>query len=165
MGEHQEIRKSPREVLHLLEKEGKYVFHGSANVIDELEPRIGEEYDPESGIKKSDEHPAVYATVYADVATFRAIVSKNNLRGIDCYSSFGADIDGKLKFEISKGVLEKLKERGVRGFVYILSKDDFIKTGVLESKSIIKIKPLKRIEVSVDDLPENIEIIEKSQAK
>ena len=60
--------------LAVLEHTGKYVFHGSTqNNLKTLEPRQG------MHLSKPDGDPAVSATPYAEFASFRAIINRENI--------------------------------------------------------------------------------------
>ena len=53
--------ENPREELKMLEKTGKFVFHGSLDSIDILEPRQAYNSNKETGQKEADGVPAVFA--------------------------------------------------------------------------------------------------------
>ncbi len=89
-----------REKLLSLEKEGKYVFHGSPDIIKTLEPRQAYNQNKETGVMEKDGEPAVFATPYADVAIFRALINAKGISG-ESTSSFG--INGEqLHFSATK---------------------------------------------------------------
>ena len=70
-----ERERKNREKLLWLEKEGKYVFHGSPYDISVLEPRQGHNINEETGKIEKDDEPAVFAIFYVDVAIFRALIN------------------------------------------------------------------------------------------
>lgn len=142
----------PREQLLKLEKTGKYVFHGSLQDIEKLEPR--QAYNYENGKKKKDGDPAIFATPYADVAIFRALT--NNPAVKESSSSFGINDDG-LFFSASKKLL--IASKKITAKVYVLDKDKFESFQGMQCKSLKTTKPIKVIEVNFDDLPPNITII------
>lgn len=138
--------------LSVLEKEEKYVFHGSdLPDIQELEPRQAFTYH--DGKRTEDGLPAVAATPFPEIAIFRSLIKGK--------SGFGND-GNKLFFEASKISLEESKNR--TGYVYVLSRDEFHpKKGNILSmdwRSEQKVKPIKMFKVSFRDLPEEIKIIE-----
>lgn len=70
-----------REKLLALEKEGKFVFHGSPDVINVLEPRQAYNRNDETGTMEKHDEPAVFATPYAEVAIFRALINAKGVKG------------------------------------------------------------------------------------
>jgi hypothetical protein len=150
--ENQEAKEvSPREKLHALELEGKYVFHGSPGHISILEPKQAYNFGKEHG------EPSIVATPMADVAIFRAVINSKNFPENHA-SSFGVNEDGTLHFEASKDILENIKSK--KGFVYVLSKAGFksFEGSPMEFRSTKETAPEEVIEVTADDLPESIGI-------
>ncbi len=152
---------SNKEKLLQLEKEGKYVFHGSPDgEIKALEPRQGRHVpnlDKPSKIIL-DGNPAVSATPYLDFAIFRAIINKKNVK-FNFNSGFGFR-DGKKEFRVSsKEVLEVVKDK--KGFVYVFNKNEFepysrdgkAHEGSMEWRSHEEVKPIEIIEVDYKYLP------------
>ena len=146
-----------RERLLSLEKEGKYVFHGSPKRITILKPRQAYNYSKEAENMEKDGEPAVFATPYADVAIFRALTDTRGVRG-NSRSQFEMDSD-KLHFSATKNILEAAKTKV--GLVYVLDKHKFQDFEGMQCRSLETNKPIEVIEVTVDDLPQNIQIIEK----
>lgn len=140
--------------LIALEKEGLYVFHGSTELIEELEPRQAKIWDKDK--KEMTEHgtPSVVATPFAEVAIFRAVIS-NEIKADDGkhYSAFGSDGD-KPFFETTPSVLKNAKD--AIGYVYVFKKEDFNKVSPMEWRSNKKLKPILIFEVHFQDLPKNI---------
>ena len=145
-----------KEILMNLEKEGLYVFHGSTESIEELEPRQAKIWDKDK--KEMIEHgePSVVATPFAEVAIFRAIIS-NKIKADDGkhYSAFGSD-GKKPYFETTPSVLKNAKD--VIGYVYVFKKEDFSKLSSMEWRSSKNLKPIRTFEVHFQDLPENIKL-------
>ena len=146
-----------RERLLSLEKEGKYVFHGSPNIMTVLESRQAYNRSKETGNMEKDGEPAVFATPYVDIAIFRALTDTRGVRG-ESTSQFGIDCD-KLHFSATKNILEAAKDK--IGKVYVLDKQKFQDFEGMQCRSMETNKPIEAIEVTVDDLPQNIETIEK----
>jgi len=146
-----------RERLLSLEKEGKYVFHGSPDTVEVLEPRQAYNRSKETGNMEKDGEPAVFATPYADVAIFRALINAKGISG-ESTSQFGIDED-KLHFSATKNLLEAA--RGKIGKVYVLDKQKFQDFEGMQCRSSETNEPIEVIEVTVDDLSQNIEMIEK----
>ncbi len=113
-----------KERLNELEATGEYVFHGSPNgEIEILEPRqstrVSDPSKPSESI--ADGNPAVSATPYADLATFRAIINKQNIPLEEFSSGFGIDNAEKRTFQVSSAeVLDHVKDK--KGYVYVLIK-------------------------------------------
>lgn len=143
-----------RKKLLLFEKKGKYVFHGSPDQIDILEPRQAEKKSKETGKMEKHGKPAVFATQYADIAIFRALINAKNVIG-HSESSFGIDRD-RLYFSATKNLLDAAKKKV--GKVYVLNRQRFGNFKGMQCQSKGPIIPLKIIEVTADDLPENIRI-------
>lgn len=144
-----------REKLLALEKEGKYVFHGSPMEIKELEPRQAQDYDREADISQDDGAPAVFASPFADAAIFRALINEKNVQG-DSESGWSLTEDG-LQFRSTQNLIESA--RGVTGKVYVLDKLQFGPDEGMQVRSHGTVRPAAVIEVTVDDLPDNIKII------
>ncbi len=145
-----------KDTLMTLEKEGVYVFHGSTELLEELEPRQAKIWDKDK--KEMTEHgePSVVATSFAEIAIFRAIIS-NKIKAGDGqhYSSFGPDGE-KPFFETTPTMLKNAKD--AIGYVYVFKKDDFAKLSPMEWRSGKKLKPVRTFEVHFQDLPENIRV-------
>lgn len=142
-----------REKLLTLEKEGKYVFHGSPDTIETLEPRQAYNQNKETGEMEKDGEPAVFATPYADVAIFRALINASGVSG-ESTSSFGINGE-RLHFSATKNLLDSAKSK--IGKVYVLDKQKFQNFEGMQCRSSESNSPIEVIEVSVDDLPQNIE--------
>lgn len=150
-----------REKLLALEKEGKFVFHGSQDVIENLEPRQAYNRNKETKQMEKDGEPAVFATPYADVAIFRALINAKNIVG-KSMSRFG--MDGQyLYFSATKNLLDQAKKK--IGKVHILDKQKFKDFKGMQCRSEKMIPVIEVIEVTADDLPQNIEIIEQRVLK
>ena len=145
-----------RERLLFLEKEGKFVFHGSPDVIDILNPRQAENKNGETGEMEKDGEPAVFATPYADMAIFRALMDTKGVVG-GSESTFG--IDGQdLYFSATKNLLDQANKK--IGRVYVLDKEKFKNFEAMQCRSNESVTPVEVIEVTAEDLPENIKLIE-----
>lgn len=154
---------NPKEKLSQLEATDEHLFHGSPNGnIEILEPRqsthIPDLTNPDESIL--DGQPAVAATPYAELATFRAIINGKNVP-IKHTSGFGIT-DREKSFRVSSPeVLEHAKDK--KGYVYVFDKKDFKpydrdnpdnpRDGVMEWRSHTPVRPIDKIEVSSDDLP------------
>lgn len=145
-----------RRKLLALEKEGKYVFHGSPTEIQELEPRQAYAYDSASGTNENDGAPAVFATAFADAAIFRALINERNVKG-DSESGWGLEDDG-LHFKSTQNLVDAVRA-GLRAKVYVFDKSQFGPDEGMQVRSHGKVIPVDVIEVAMDDLPDNIKII------
>lgn len=150
------FERSSKEKLLELEKTGKYVFHGSFYELEQLDSRQGYNFDEKLGKMIEDGEPAVSASPYAGIAIFRAIVNNENAPK-NHKSEFGYSND-KLSFGASKETLSQI-DRNKKGFVYVLDRNDFIIIPGMFWRSDHAVKPIEVIEVSFDDLPENINIL------
>jgi hypothetical protein len=160
-----------KEKLMKLEETGKHVFHGSADgTIKKLEPRQGKHITDISKPTETilDGNPAVSATPYSDIATFRALVNNRNIY-FSHHSGFGIR-DGKKEFRVSsEKVLDAVKDK--KGFVYVFNKDEFepySRDGIpdeknMEWRSYKEVEPIDVIEVDSSHLPprEKIKILDK----
>jgi hypothetical protein len=142
-----------REKLLALEKEGRYVFHGSPDIVAILEPRQAGGHNKETGEWKKDSTPAVFASPFADCAIFRALIY-----GKDLENEMGIN-GNQLHFAADKKLIERAKGR--TGRVYVLDKSKFNPDSFrgMDCRSEEKIEPLEVIEVTIEDLPKNIKII------
>jgi RimJ/RimL family protein N-acetyltransferase len=152
-----------KERLLALEKTGKYVFHGSPVIRAILRPQQATGTNEETGLTEKDGEPAIFATLYAETAIFRSLIKDENVTG-ESSISFGADGENK-NYACTKNLLDAA--RGKHGQVYVFEKDQFffVEEGVPECRSEKPLVPLEVIEVSVDDLPKDIKIIENEGNK
>jgi len=157
--EKEEKNLSPREKLLSLEKEGKFVFHGSPDSIEILEPKQPLIFNKQSKAREKHGEPCVAATPYADIAIFRAVVNPRNFPEKGYASSFGVNKDNTARLCATKQVLENIKDK--KGFVYVLDKSSFEKFSDMEWRSEQIIKPNEVILITADDLPSNIQLIDK----
>jgi len=143
-----------------LEKEGKYVFHGSPyGDIISLDLRQAKHIPDLSKPQKFilDGAPAISATPYIDFAIFKSLVNRENIK--DGYVGGFGFKEGKKEFRIpSREVFDSLKDK--EGFVYILDKKDFepysrdgnAHEGNMEWRAYQEVKPIKVIKVGCEDL-------------
>ncbi|MCR4280686.1 MAG: hypothetical protein NUV82_04695 [Candidatus Komeilibacteria bacterium] len=144
-----------RERLLSLEKEGRYVFHGSPDDIAVLQPRQAYNRSEKTGIIEKDGDPAVFATPYADIAIFRALINTKAVTEAST-SQFGMDND-RLFFSATNNLLEAARAK--IGKVYVLDRRKFHNFEGMQCRSEEINEPIEVIEVNVDDLPKNIEKI------
>jgi len=127
------------------------------DVIETIEPRQGYDYNEETGQMEKDGDPAVFATPYADVAIFRALITPKDVIG-ESRSNFG--INGKhLYFSATKNLLDGANKKISK--VYVLDKQKFGNFEGMQCRSEESVVPIEIIEVTVEDLPKNIKLIEK----
>jgi len=145
-----------REKLLALEKEGVYIFHGSPELLEELEPRQPKTYDYNQKQMIDDGKLSVVATPFVEIAIFRAIINKKvEAEKGKCWSRFSSD-NGKLEFATTSEVLELAKK--VRGYVYVFKKEDFERHNSMEWRSAHKVRPTFIFEVNFEDLPADIKL-------
>lgn len=148
-----------KERLLNLEKEGKWVFHGSALEIEEFEPR--QAFNFIGGKNIPDGEPAVFASSVAEYAIFMAVVNEMNCpEGL--HSSAGTvqkDAHVSMQYRMTQHTSAQLKG-DASGWVYVFDRSAFTQRdpGGVEFVSPIRIAPADKIKVRRMDLPENIEI-------
>lgn len=145
----EQISESKKRLLDL-EKAGNVVFHGSLNQIDELEPR--QAYN--NG--KKDGKPAIFATPFADIAIFRALINGDNLNE-ESSNRFGMKDDDKIYFEATANLIKNAKK--LNGKIYVFDKKSFGELEGTQCRSHQSMTPLEVIEVTADDLPNDIKLI------
>jgi hypothetical protein len=151
-----EKTRKNREKLLLFEKENKYVFHGSPHQIIVLEPKQAKEMNKETGNMENDGEPSVFATHFADFAIFRALINNDEVIG-SSESSFG--IEGiQMHFSATKNLMDAAKKKV--GKVYVLDKQKFKDFDEIQCRSNVQIVPLQVVDVTFDDLPEGIKVLE-----
>lgn len=141
-----------------LEKLDKYVFHGSGENLEKLEPRQALNYTTE--IPEKDGRPAIFASQSVDYAIFMAIINKNNcLKGLRSGANTSSRKDGtyKITFSATKETLKQLTPES-SGWVYVFDRVSFQKIKPTEFVSYNKVTPLEKIKVSMQDLPNNIKL-------
>ncbi|MEI7749574.1 MAG: hypothetical protein WCJ25_01065 [Candidatus Moraniibacteriota bacterium] len=142
-----------RERLLSLEKEGKYVFHGSYERVEALEPHQACGYNEETGRHENDGEPAVFASTYADCAIFRSLI-----HGKEFENGMGINNANQLLFVADRVLMERAKHK--TGYVYVLDKDKFDNFRGMDCKSPETVHPIEVIEVTFGDLPKDIKVIE-----
>lgn len=142
-----------RERLASLEKEGKYVFHGSYERVEALEPHQAGGYDEATGRFENDGDPAVFASQYADCAIFRSLI-----HGKEFENKTGIDDFNRLHFIADRILMERAKDE--TGYVYVLDKDKFDNFRGMDCTSPETVYPIEVIEVTFGDLPKDIKVIE-----
>lgn len=142
-----------KEEILKLEKQGDFLFHGSPNKLKYLEPR--QAYTLKDNKKVKDGEPAVFASIYSDIAIFMALINKENIK-TTFRSGYGFS-NNNLEFRLTKETFDKLNN--LKGYIYVFNKKDFQIKNVAEYVSYKIEKPIKIIEVTEKDLPKNIKMI------
>lgn len=140
---------------------GRFVFHGTGEDIEVLEPR--QAYTYIKGVRQEDGPEAVFASSSADYAIFFAIFSKKNcpLGRRASVGDFESRDDGyRLKFKASSNTVSQIDDSSY-GWVYVFDKDQFQlrQEGGIEYFNRQAAKPLRKIKVTRKDLLGNIETI------
>jgi hypothetical protein len=150
-----------KKLLKNFEEEGRYVFHGSGEEIEILEPR--QAYTHHEEIEKADGEPAVFASSMVDYAILMALVNERNCP--DGFRSIvGVSINEKgeryLRVRASQETLNQL-DKNSYGWVYVFTKDSFTlrNEGGIEYVSTESVTPMHKIKVTKADLPE-VEVFE-----
>ncbi len=144
-----------REKLSNLEKSGDYLFHGSGYKVDILQPHQAYNFTQDER-KVPDDKPGVHATPNTDIAIFMAIFSEPNMP-TGFHTSFG-NIGDTIKFSASQHALDQL-HAGTTGYVYVVDKKEFTRRSAFEYIAFQSIRPTIIIEVTEEDLPEDIGLI------
>ncbi len=143
---------SKQELLEL-EKQDNFVFHGSPDKLEYLEPR--QAYTLKDNQKVEDGEPAVFTSIYSDIAIFMALINKENIK--DTFRSGYGFSNNNLEFRLTKETFDKLNN--LKGYIYVFDKKDFQQKNPVEYISYKIEKPIKIIEITEKDLPQNIKII------
>lgn len=155
---------TPSNIEHLREMEqtGNYLFHGSPeSSIEILEPRQST-HTKSSGEIIEDGNPAVSATPYLDLAVFRGVVNKKNIR-LPHTSGFGLTRHLESitpQFDISNEQALAEAYNNKVGYVYVFNKSDFQPYSrinipdekSMEWRSYTPVKPIEVLEVHSTDL-------------
>ena len=146
-------KTKPKEKLEQLEKENKWVFHGSRKKLEKLTPHQAFKHSPKRKIP--DGEPMVFASPFIDIAIFMAIMNKKNLPG-GFESGYSFSTGEKIKFNAKIKTTTNLDVK--KGYVYVLDKKKFTPRSFAEYLSKEEIIPNDVIAVSGKDLPEDIKI-------
>ena len=155
--EQKRIGENKKRLLEL-EKEGRYVFHGSPYTIEKLKPRQATNDNKQTGQEENDGEPAIFASPFVDVAIFRSMVNEKIHSG-DSSSGMGINDNNVLSFSTTQELVEEAKK--ITGKIYVFKRKDFIEDEArgLDLRCNEEISPIEIIEVNYKDLPENIKII------
>ena len=146
------MNNSPREQLNKLEKENKYVFHGTGSQIENFEPR--QAHTIIQGKKVPDGESSIFASSFADYAVFMALVNEENCpKG---YRSGCSYHNGVLTFRATKETLEQLTPEA-RGYVYVFNRRDFIQKNPSEWVSHQTVTPVSIVTVIRSDFTSEIQ--------
>lgn len=153
-----EQKRNSREYLLSLEKEGKFMFHGSPVRMDVIAPRQAFGDDRKTGERENDGTPGVFGTPFADVAIFHALMKQSGAEG-----DFGAGGDsekGTYHMHASAAYIETVKRDHVEAYVHVLDKKNFHDFRAVDARSDVAVNVLEIVKVGYEDLPDNIEIID-----
>ena len=141
-----------------LEAEGKFLFHGSPILLEELDLKQPVNYEKRTGKEVLDGNLCVAATQFSKIAVFRALTHQSQFFGQKgCGSSFGLTLEGNIRLALTKKAWKQLE--GKTGYVYVLDRTEFSIRSAWEWRSEHKVTPLEVIIVLVEDLAENIKIV------
>jgi hypothetical protein len=147
---------SGREFLLDVEKKDGYLFHGSAERIEWLEPCQPYRCDQNTGAMVEDGGPCVSASPFADIAIFRSLINRRTKGGVG-WSAFGVR-GGKPSLRTTRQVLDTVRGKKVVGWVHILERDQFYQRNEAEWRSLMPVKPISVIRVDCEDLPPYVEV-------
>jgi len=144
-----------KERLYKLQRNGHYVFHGSPVESVKLTPQQAFNKNKETGEMEKHGEPAIFATPYADIAIFRALINGKGVEGASS-SSFG--VDGKnFNYGASQNLIDAAKTK--IGKIYVFDKSKFSRVKGTECRCLEEIEPVEVIDVMVEDLPKDIVIL------
>jgi len=161
-----EREPTPKELLHELEKSGRFIFHGSSGRIERLDPKQPLNWNRESKKMEPDGKPAVCASQFSDVAIFHALTKQEfPLKNYDSGFSLreeGEGDDKKLvpEFDMSENLRQYIKDHRseIRGFVHVMDCNGFYSISPMEARSEKSVVPDQIIEVGIDDLPDSFQL-------
>lgn len=137
--------------LRAMEQEGKYLFHGSSELIaSALSPR--QAYTVVNGERVKDGSPAVFASPILDCAIFMGVVSRANCP-LGLSSGYGSR-DGIPEFRASKHTIEQLDPES-SACVYVFKRSDFTEKNSLDWFSMNEVLPIEVVPVSWKDFKGN----------
>lgn len=146
------IESSEKQLLKKLEGEGRWVFHGSAKLLQILNPKQAHNQGGPDG------EPAVFASPLTDIAIFRAIINRDNIK--NNHRSGFSRINDQLTFRATQETIDQLHDMSEKeGYVYVFDKNKFITKNRIEYVSRDPVVPDQIIKVSKIDLPEDIDVI------
>lgn len=133
---------------------GRYVFHGTGEDIDALEPQQAHTYV--EGVRQNDGPAAVFASSSADYAIFFAVMSRKNCplgRKASVADFEFKDDTYRLHFRASAGTLSQIDDSSF-GWVYVFDRTQFHlrQEGGIEYANRQPVKPLKKFKVTRKDL-------------
>ncbi|MFA5934760.1 MAG: hypothetical protein WC827_02660 [Candidatus Paceibacterota bacterium] len=142
-----------KEEILELETQGDFLFHGSSEKLDFLEPR--QAYTLKDNQKVEDGKPAVFASIYSDIAIFMALINKENIKAT-FKSGYGFS-NNKQEFRLTKEVKDKLTN--LKGYLYVFNKSEFQQKNHAEYVSFRIVRPIKILEINESFLPKDINFI------
>lgn len=133
--------------LREMEKEGKYLFHGSSELLDSaLTPH--QAYTVVNGARVPDGAPAVFASPSLDCAIFMGVVCSANCP-LGLNSGYGIH-DGVLEFRASKRTVEQLDPES-SACVYIFDRSNFTEKNAVNWCAQQEVHPIAVAPVSWKD--------------
>lgn len=146
--------------LLALQKEGKWVFHGTAKAgLKTLRPRQPYNWPTPSSKKVKHGRPCVAAATVADIAIFMAIFHEDTIQlPMSCgFSATTRNGNTTVRYRAnSREVLRRGKKAS--GIVYIFKKEKFHPFGGAEWRAYKPVRPTGVIKVSGKDLPKRIRV-------
>ena len=150
--------KGNKEHLVALEKDGKYLFHGSMHKLSFLEPRQPYTFDKEKDEMVEDGKPSVACTQFAELAIFRALANRNRVDGYS-RNTFSFQ-EGKLHLLATSSLIAAAIDLKLKGYVYVFLKEGSEIYRSFEYRFYQLMNPVEVIEVSGEDMPEGVVLLE-----
>lgn len=148
----QDKKLEGRKALDALAATGQFVFHGTKEIFEEIEPRQA------FNDAVPDGEPSVFAAGSNAVAL--AVFMALRGSGKTGFSHQGAR-DGLWDLRADAKAREYMRSAQASGYVHVLSKSDFEQDSQHQWRSHTKVKPVLTIPVSSRDLSEDIALIEE----
>jgi hypothetical protein len=146
---------NPREILLAMEREERYLFHGSPFLLEGLEPYQAVNFNRDTGEKRKDGDPCVFATHLSKMAILAGLAHPSQFSKRGCGVSFGTTSKGILHMEMTFLAWWEIM-KGKTAYVYVFLREEVFSTHAPlsgEWRIYQKVKPLKIIMVSEKDLP------------
>lgn len=147
-----------REALEWLSQTGDYVYHGSSQRLDSLEPRQQKTWDYDQQVSVLDGEPAVCAANVYEPAIFRALINRYFDLSNSHWSGWGGN-GATIQYRATQTALDGASKEGVTGYVHVFRKEQFAPYRGMECRTNEVIIPELVVAVSAKDLPPNIEIV------
>ncbi|MFZ2555345.1 MAG: hypothetical protein WAZ27_02375 [Minisyncoccia bacterium] len=150
-----------RKALAKLAETKQFLFHGSPNQLEVLEPRQAISYGEPHGA------PAVSAASHKayDLAIFMALIksAKNQPKRPRGSRTSGFSMEGEYNFRANALAYEDATSTDAYGYVYVFPIKDFKEFAEHEWRSENSVRPVLAVRVTAKDFPSGVQIEEDEQ--